>query len=81
MRQFDALARPSIPCPHIRTRLTGVHKAITLELAVIAPEHVGEFVAYAFPLVAVGWIADDVGVLHRLGDSFVVTFGELVAGR
>jgi hypothetical protein len=54
---------------------------ITLELAVVPGEHIGKLIAYAFPLVALGRIADDalgdVGMLHRQGDGFVVAFGEL----
>jgi hypothetical protein len=62
-----------------------VHEPITLKLAVVTHEHIGQLIAHAFPLVALGWIADDaswdVRVLHRQRNGFVVAFGELVAGR
>jgi len=62
-----------------------VHEPISLEHAIVPGEHVGEFITHTFPLVALGWIADDasrdMGVLHRQGDRLVMAFRKLSSGR
>jgi hypothetical protein len=58
-----------------------VHEPITLELAIVPGEHVGKFIAHAFPLVAASSVALRRGMLHSRRNGLVVAFGELVSGR
>jgi hypothetical protein len=77
----SAIGAPSIPRPDIRTGLAGADEPLALKSAVIFGQHISKALDRALPLIQRASAQTEACVLHRLGDGFIVAFGEPISGK